>query len=123
MDNDLLTRHIIGAAMEVHRYWGPGLYEQIYQKSLCREFMLRAIPFVSEMQLPLIYKGEPVGDNLRLDFMVDDEVIIEIKAVSCLEEIHSAQLLSYMRLTKCRTGLVINFNVPVLKNGIKRMVL
>jgi GxxExxY protein len=81
------------------------------------------IPFVSQMPLPLIYKGDPVGDNLRLDLMVNNEVIVEIKAVSCFEEIHSAQLLSYMRLTKCRTGLLINFNVPVLKTGIKRMAL
>jgi GxxExxY protein len=123
MDSDLLTNNIIGAAIEVHRYWGPGLYEQIYQNSLCRELMLRTIPFVSQMQLPLLYKGEPVGENLRLDLMVDNAVVVEIKAVSCLEEIHSAQLLSYMRLTQCRTGLLINFNVPVLKTGIKRMVL
>ena len=123
MDSNLLTHDIIGAAIEVHKHWGPGLYEEIYQKSLCRELMLRTIPFVSQMQLPLIYKGESVGDNLRLDLMVDNAVVVEIKAVSCLEEIHSAQLLSYMRLTQCRTGLLINFNVPVLKTGIKRMVL
>jgi GxxExxY protein len=85
--------------------------------------MLRKIPFVSQMQLPLLYKGEPVGDNLRLDLMINNEVVVEIKAVSCLEDIHTAQLLSYMRLTKCRTGLLINFNVPVLKTGIKRMAL
>jgi GxxExxY protein len=123
MNSDLLTRDIIGSAIEVHKYWGPGLYEEIYQKSLCRELMLRKIPFVSQMQLPLLYKGEPVGDNLRLDLMINNEVVVEIKAVSCLEDIHTAQLLSYMRLTKCRTGLLINFNVPVLKTGIKRMAL
>ena len=123
MDSDLLTRNIIGAAIEVHRHWGPGLYEEIYQKSLCRELALRTIPFVSQMQLPLMYKGKPVGDDLRLDLLVNNEVIVEIKAVSCLEEIHSAQLLSYMKLTNCRTGLLINFNVPVLKTGIKRMAL
>jgi GxxExxY protein len=123
MNSDLLTRDIIGSAIEVHKYWGPGLYEEIYQKSLCRELMLRKISFVSQMQLPLLYKGEPVGDNLRLDLMINNEVVVEIKAVSCLEDIHTAQLLSYMRLTKCRTGLLINFNVPVLKTGIKRMAL
>jgi len=123
MNSDLITKEIIGAAIEVHKHWGPGLYEEIYQKSLCRELMLRKIAFVSEMQLPLLYKGEPIGDNLRLDLMVNNEIVVEIKAVSALEEVHSAQLLSYMRLTKCRRGLLINFNVPVLKTGIKRMVL
>ena len=123
MDIDVITREIIGSAIEVHKHWGPGLYEEIYQKSLCRELLLRKIPFVSQMQMPLLYKGESVGNNLRLDLMVNNEVIVEIKAVAYLEEIHAAQLLSYMRLTKCRTGLLINFNVPVLKNGIKRMAL
>ena len=94
MDRCLLTHEIIGSAIEVHKHWGPGLYEEIYQKSLCRELMLRKIPFVSQMQLPLLYKGEPVGDNLRLDLMVGNEVVVEIKSVSCLEEIHAAQLLS-----------------------------
>lgn len=123
MTSDKLTHEIIGAAIEVHRYWGPGLYENIYERSLCRELFLRDIPFNNQVQLPLLYKGEAVGTDLRLDLLVDKAVVVEIKAVFSLEVIHEAQLLSYLRLTKCRVGLLINFNAPVLKSGIKRMVL
>ena len=123
MTSDKLTHEIIGAAIEVHRYWGPGLYENIYEKSMCRELHLREIPFTSRVQLPLRYKGEIVGADLRLDILVDKTVVIEIKSVICLEAIHEAQLLSYLRLTKCRVGLLINFNASVLKSGLKRMVL
>jgi len=79
--------------------------------------------FENQMSLPLIYKGERVGDDLRLDFIVQHKVVVELKAVAQLEAIHEAQLLTYMKLTKCRVGLLINFNVPVLTQGIKRMVL
>jgi len=123
MTSDRLTHEIIGAAIEVHRHWGPGLYEDIYEKSLCRELHLRNIPFSNQVQLPLLYKGEIVGTDLRLDLLVDKAVVVEIKAVSRLEIIHEAQLLSYLRLTQCRIGLLINFNSAVLKSGIKRMVL
>ena len=123
MTNNMLTHEIIGAAIEVHRYWGPGLYEDIYEKSLCRELHLRNIPFKNQVQLPLIYKGEHVGSDLRLDLLIDKTIVVEIKAVSSLDVIHEAQLLSYLRLTQCRIGLLINFNTAVLKSGIKRMVL
>lgn len=123
MTSDELTHEIIGAAIEVHKHWGPGLYEDIYERSLCRELLLRNIPFSNQVQLPLLYKGEAVGSDLRLDILVDNAVVVEIKAVASLEAIHEAQLLSYLRLTKCRVGLLINFNSPVLKSGIKRMVL
>ena len=118
-----LTEQIIGGAIEVHKYWGPGLYEEIYEKSLCCELQLRNIPFQSQLKLPLIYKGEMVGEDLRLDMLVDSKVVIELKSVKELLPIHKAQLLTYMKLTKCKVGLLINFNVPVLKDGIKRMVL
>ena len=118
-----LTEQIIGAAIEVHKHWGPGLYEEIYERSLCHELRLRGLPFATQVNLPLVYKGERVGDDLRLDCIVDGKVIVELKAVRSLEPIHEAQLLTYMRLTGCRVGLLINFNVPVLKQGIKRMVL
>ena len=118
-----LTEQIIGAAIEVHKHWGPGLYEEIYEKSLCHELRLRNISCENQVFLPLIYKGERIGDDLRLDLIVQAKVIVEAKAVKQLEPIHEAQLLTYMRLTKCRVGLLINFNVPVLTQGIKRMVL
>ena len=118
-----LTEQIIGGAIEVHKHWGPGLYEEIYEKSLYHELRLRRAQFDSQVRLPLIYKGEQVGDDLRLDLIVEGKVVVELKSVKALEPIHEAQLLTYMKLTKCKVGLLINFNVPVLKQGIKRMVL
>jgi GxxExxY protein len=118
-----LTEQIIGAAIEVHRHWGPGLYEEVYERSLCHELRLRDVAFETQVKLPLLYKGERVGEDLRLDLVVQGKVVVELKAVKELEPIHEAQLLTYMRLTGCRVGLLINFNVPVLKQGIKRMVL
>ena len=123
MIEDKLTEQIIGAAIEVHKHWGPGLYEEIYERSMCVELRLRKISFENQLSLPLIYKGERVGDDLRLDFVVQSKVVVEFKAVTQLEAIHEAQLLTYMKLTKCRVGLLINFNVPTLKQGLKRMVL
>lgn len=118
-----LTEQIIGAAIEVHKHWGPGLYEEIYERSLCQELSLRNVAFETQLKLPLLYKGERVGEDLRLDLVVNEKVVVELKAVKDLEPIHEAQLLTYMKLTGCRIGLLINFNVPVLKQGIKRMVL
>ncbi len=123
MIGDKLTEQIIGAAIEVHKHWGPGLYEEIYENSVCVELRLREINFENQLSLPLIYKGERVGNDLRLDLVVQKKVVVELKAVAQLEAIHEAQLLTYMKLTKCRVGLLINFNVPTLKQGIKRMVL
>ena len=118
-----LTREIIAAAIEVHKYWGPGLYEEIYERSLCAELSLRKIAFQSQLRLPLIYKGVQVGDDLRLDLWVEEKVVVEAKSITELLPVHEAQLLTYMRLTKSRVGLLINFNVPILKQGIKRLVL
>jgi len=118
-----LSRSIIGAAIEVHRYWGPGLYEQIYERSFCVELKLREISFQAQLEIPLIYKGEKVGDDVRADVVVEQKIVVENKAVERLLPIHEAQLLTYMKLLKCRVGLLINYNVPVLKDGIKRMVL
>ena len=118
-----LTEQIIGGAIEVHRHWGPGLYEEIYERSLYHELRLRELPFESQVKLPLVYKGERVGEDLRLDLVVQGRVVVELKSVKALEPVHEAQLLTYMKLTGCKVGLLINFNVPVLKQGIKRMVL
>ena len=117
-----LTAEIIGGAIEVHKHWGPGLYEEVYERSLYRELQLRDVAFESQVKVPLIYKGERVGDDLRLDLLVQEKVVVELKAVGALEPIHEAQLLTYMKLTGCKVGLLINFNVPLLKQGIKRMV-
>jgi GxxExxY protein len=118
-----LTEQLIGAAIEVHRFWGPGLYEEIYERSLCAELTLRKVMFENQLRLPLLYKGVHVGDDLRLDLWVDRKVVVEIKSVADLLPVHESQLLTYMRLTQSRVGLLINFNVEVLKNGIRRRVL
>ena len=118
-----LTNSIIGGAIEVHKHWGPGLYEEIYERSLCKELELRGHKFEQQLKLPLIYKNERVGDDLKLDIWVERKVIIENKHVKELLPVHEAQLLTYLKLTGCRVGLLINYNVSVLKNGIKRIVL
>ena len=123
MKEEELTAQIIGGAIEVHKHWGPGLYEEIYERSLCHELRLRGVASESQVRLPLIYKGEPVGEDLRLDLIVEAKVVVELKAVRSLEPIHEAQLLTYMKLTGSKVGLLINFNVPVMKQGLKRMVL
>ena len=123
MIENQLTEQIIGGAVEVHKHWGPGLHEDIYERSLCRELRIRNVAFKSQLKLPLTYKGEIICEDLRLDLIVDSKVVVELKAVKELEPIHEAQLLTYMKLTKCRVGLLINFNVSVLKDGIRRMVL
>jgi len=118
-----LTEKIIGAAIEVHKHWGPGLYEEIYERSLCRELHLRGLAYEQQLRIPLVYKEEKVGDDLKLDLWVEKRVVIENKHVKELLPVHEAQLLTYLKLTKCRVGLLINFNVRVLKDGIKRIVL
>ena len=122
-DRDKLTGEIIGAAIEVHRYWGPGLYEDIYEKSLCHELHLRGVSYVQQLAMPVLYKGVPVSNDLKLDLLVEGKVVVELKAVKELDVAHEAQLLTYMRLAECRVGLLINFNALRLKDGIKRMVL
>ena len=118
-----LTGQIIGAAIEVHCELGPGLLESAYQACLAREFSVRGLPFEQEMPLPVEYKGVRVDCGYRLDFLVANRVVVELKAVDVIHPVHEAQILTYLKLTDCRVGLLINFNVPVLKKGIKRMVL
>lgn len=118
-----LTEQIIAAAIEVHRGLGPGLLESAYQACLAREFSLRGIEFESEKVLPVEYKGVLVDCGYRLDFLVHQKVVVELKTVEKLIPVHEAQLITYLRLTGCKVGLLINFNTPLLKNGIKRMVL
>jgi len=123
MEINRITESIIGAAIEVHRSLGPGLLESAYQACLAREMALRGLGFEQEMPLHLEYKGLQLDCGYRLDFLVENTVIVELKTVDALQPIHEAQLLTYLRLTGAKIGLLINFNVPVLKNGIKRMVL
>ncbi len=118
-----ITEAIIGAAIEVHRALGPGLLESAYEECLCRELGLRRIPFERQRLLPVEYKGLSLDCGYRLDLLVADAVVVEIKAVENLLPIHEAQLLTYLRLGGWKVGLIINFNVPVLKRGIRRRVL
>lgn len=118
-----VTEAIIGGAIEVHRALGPGLLESAYQECLARELTLRHIPFEREKPLLLEYKGMKLECGYRLDFLVADMVVVEIKVADSLLPIHQAQLLTYMKLGGWKVGLLINFQVPVLKNGIKRLVL
>lgn len=122
-DINEITRAIIGAAIEVHRQLGPGLLESAYLECLCRELTLRGIPFEREKPLPLEYKGIRLECGYRLDLLVEGCVVVEIKSMEALAPVHDAQLLTYLRLGGWRVGLLINFNVAVLKNGIHRKIL
>lgn len=119
----MLTQQIIGAAIEVHRALGPGLLESAYETCLCHELTLRQIPFDRQKQLPVVYKGVEIDCGYRLDLLVADMVVVELKAVEQLTPIHEAQILSYLRLGGWEVGLLINFHVPVLRQGIRRIVL
>jgi GxxExxY protein len=118
-----LTYETIGAAIEVHRTLGPGLLESSYRECLCRELSLRGISFRREYGLPVEYKGIRLNCGYRLDILVADLIVVEIKAVEALVAVHDAQLLTYLRLGGWKIGLLINFNVVVLKDGIHRRIL
>ena len=123
MDHDQeTTERIIGCAIEVHRALGPGLLENAYLRSLCVELAHQGIPFESESTLPLVYRGVPVGEY-RLDLVVNRTVVVEAKSVLRWEPVFAAQVLTYLRITGLRVGLLLNFNKSVLKDGIKRIVL
>ena len=118
-----LTQEIIGAAIEVHRALGPGLLESAYEECLCRELTLRGISFMRQVPLPLEYKGVKLDCGYKLDVVIADSVILELKSIESISPIHEAQLLTYLKLAGKKVGFVINFNVPVLKSGIVRKVL
>ena len=119
--NDL-THEIIGAAIEVHRELGPGLLESAYEAALCHELALRSVPFNRQLPMPVTYKGVLIDCGYRLDLLVADRVIVELKAVERMLPIHEAQLLTYLKLSHLQLGLLINFNVTLLKEGIQRIV-
>ncbi len=119
---DELSKEIIGAAIEVHRRLGPGLLESAYEECLCCELSLRGIEFKRQVSLPVVYKGVKLDCGYRLDLLVGDLVILELKSVEKIEPIHEAQLLTYLRLRDSWLGLIINFNVKLLKDGVRRLV-
>ena len=119
---DGITDKIIGAAIEVHRALGPGLLESAYEACLVYEIMENGLKVEQQKPLPVTYRNVKLDAGYRLDLLVESTVIVEVKAVDQLAPIHQAQLLSYLKLSGCKVGLLINFNVPVLKHGIKRVV-
>jgi GxxExxY protein len=123
MDVNQLTGRVIGAAIEVHKTLGPGLLESAYEECLCRELDLHGLHYTQQKPLPIEYKGVKLDCGYRIDVLVEDVVIVELKSVESLEPIHEAQLLTYLKLTGRKVGLLINFNVPVLRDGIKRMMI
>jgi GxxExxY protein len=121
MPNERLTHAIIGAAIEVHRHLGPGLSEAIYERALQIELAFREIPFRSQVAIPMMYKGAPIGDYFA-DLIIADRVIVELKAVTALHNAHVSQVVSYLRATNLHIGLLINFNAPVLVKGVQRVI-
>jgi GxxExxY protein len=120
-EKDLLTERVIGCAIEVHKHLGPGLLESSYEVCLLKEMQLEGIDAYSQVDLPISYKGLDLGAGYRLDILVPNRLIIELKAVDKLAPIHTAQLLTYLKLSGIKTGLLINFNTSRLVEGIKRV--
>lgn len=121
-DRDQRTEIIIAAAIEVHRLLGPGLLESAYEACLCHELALRGIPFQRQVELPVEYKGVRLECGYRMDLLVNDTVVIEIKCVESVLPVHKAQLLTYLKLSGKRVGLIINFHTRLLREGLVRMV-
>lgn len=123
MEFDELSRKIIGLAIEVHRELGPGLLENVYSKCLEKEFEMNGMKCETEKEIPVYYKGQKVDCGYRIDIIVENKILIELKSVEKILPIHQAQILTYMKLTGIKVGLLINFNEMILKNGLKRFVL
>jgi len=119
--NDPLTEKIIGFAIEVHRHLGPGLLESAYEECLCHELSEDSLVFQRQVPLPVVYKSVRLDCGYRLDIVVENSVVIELKAVERLMPIHEAQLITYLKLSGIPTGLLLNFNTPVLREGIRRL--
>ncbi|MCB0260734.1 MAG: GxxExxY protein [Calditrichaeota bacterium] len=122
MDENRISQEVLGAAIEVHRILGPGLLESAYETSLERELQIRELNVQRQVGLPLIYKDIKCDMGYRVDLLVENRVIVEIKSVDALNDIHVAQVLTYLKLSNLKLGLLLNFNVTLLKNGIKRLV-
>ena len=123
MDFEPISGTIIGAAIEVHKYLGPGLLESTYEECLAYELAAHGLRIERQKAIPVVYKSVKLDCGYRIDLLVNNEVVIEVKSVDALHPVHEAQILTYMKLARIRTGLLINFNVTVLKNGLKRYVL
>lgn len=121
-ERDPLTERIIGAAIEVHRHLGPGLLESTYEQCLCWELAEAGLGFLRQPHIPIIYKGRSLADGYRPDLFVEGRVIVEAKAVERILAVHEAQLLTYLRITGMKVGLLVNFNTRLLVNGVKRFV-
>lgn len=120
-EEDRLSHLIIGAMIEVHQHLGPGLLESVYEAAAAYEFTARLLTFERQKPVHVTYKGQALDCGFRLDFLVDNLVIVELKAVDAILPIHKAQVINYLKLTGCKLGLLINFNVPILRNGIHRI--
>jgi GxxExxY protein len=120
---EVIAKQIVDAAYQVHQELGPGLLESIYETCFCHELAKSGVKFERQVSLPIVYDGITFDEGLRLDVLVDEKVICELKAVDKLTPVHTAQVLSYLRLTNKRLGFLINFNVPIIKAGIKRIIL
>ena len=119
-DLNRITNAIIGAAIAVHKALGPGHLESAYEEAMAIEFEFRGIPFNRQLPIELLYRGRPVGHG-RLDFLVEDRVVLDLKAVESISATHRTQMISYLKITKLRLGLIINFNVTVLTQGVRRL--
>ena len=122
MDEDLISGKVIQAAIEVHRGLGPGLLESAYEECLCHELSLQSLKFLRQVPLPVNYKGVSLDCGYRLDLVAEESVIIELKSVRKLEPIHDAQVLTYLKMTGLKLGLLLNFNVSLMRDGIRRIV-
>ena len=122
MDGDDLTGEIIGAAIEIHRHLGPGLLESAYEECMVFELRKCGLQVESQVALPVLYKGKRLNAGYRIDMRVNQQVIVELKSVRAVESIHKAQLLTYLKLAGIRYGLLLNFNVPLMKHGIHRLL-
>ena len=122
-EDNILTGRVIGAAIAVHKFLGPGLLESAYESCLAIELKGLGIPFERQKALPIVYKNETIDAAYRLDFVIGNELILELKAVEKIESIHTAQVLTYLRLTNLKRALLINFNTSILRDGIRRISL
>jgi GxxExxY protein len=118
----LMSHKVIGAAIEVHRFLGPGLLESVYEAALCRELRLRGITTERQVRIPINYKGEELDCHMKLDLLVEKNVIVEVKSVDKVLPVHRAQLLTYLKLQRLWLGLIINFNVVMLRDGVRRVL-
>ena len=122
VERNSLSGIILDSSIEVHKNLGPGLLESVYETCLCKELNLKGIKYKKQLSLPINYKGFQLDSDFRIDILIEDEIIVELKAIESLLPVHEAQLLTYLKLANKRLGLLINFNVPKLVDGFKRMI-